>query len=54
MFRMDRITRAEQTPALPRGPRRPIEPEIPGQLIARPETALQPEKILAMSAETPT
>ncbi|MCG8154054.1 WYL domain-containing protein [Pimelobacter simplex] len=54
VFRMDRITRAERTPALPRGPRRPIEPEIPGQLIARPETALRPEKILAMSAETPT
>ncbi|KAB2809460.1 YafY family transcriptional regulator [Pimelobacter simplex] len=54
VFRMDRVTRAERTPALPRGPRRPIEPEIPGQLMARPETALRPEKILAMSAETPT
>lgn len=54
VFRMDRITRAEPIAALPRGPRRPIEPEIPGQVIARPEAALGTEKILAMAAETPT
>jgi len=54
VFRMDRISRAERIAALPRGPRRPIEPEIPGQLIARPEAALRPEEILAMATETPT
>jgi len=50
VFRMDRVTRAERTPSLPR-PRRPVaEPVVDGHETKLPESALRPED----PCQTPT
>jgi len=49
VFRMDRITRAERTPSLPR-PRRIVEePIVDGHQTNLPESALRPEDLLPNS-----
>jgi predicted DNA-binding transcriptional regulator YafY len=54
VFRMDRITSAGRTPALPRGPRRPRDPALVGALGPVPASALRPEEMLGTPSGTPT
>ncbi|WP_426566231.1 helix-turn-helix transcriptional regulator [Angustibacter sp. McL0619] len=46
VFRMDRITRAERTPSLPRPPRMVAEPIVDGHQTKLPASALHPEDLL--------
>ena len=46
VFRMDRITRAERTPSLPRPQRVVAEPVVDGHETKLPESALRPEDLL--------
>jgi predicted DNA-binding transcriptional regulator YafY len=46
VFRMDRITRAERTPSLPRAPRVAAEPVVDGHETKLPASALRPEDLL--------
>lgn len=46
VFRMDRISRAERTPSLPRQPRVVPEPVVDGHETKLPATALRPEDLL--------
>ncbi|GAA4076668.1 helix-turn-helix transcriptional regulator [Nocardioides kongjuensis] len=54
VFRMDRITSAERTPALARGPRRPRDPALAEALGPLPASALRPEELLGIASGTPT
>ena len=49
VFRMDRITRAERTPSLPRPQRVVPEPTVDGHETKLPESALRPEDLLPNS-----
>ena len=49
VFRMDRITRAEPTPSLPRPQRVVPEPTVDGHETKLPESALRPEDLLPNS-----
>lgn len=49
VFRMDRISRAERTPALPRPPRVVTEPVVDGHDTKLPASALRPEDLLPNS-----
>jgi len=49
VFRMDRITRAERTPSLPRPRRVVAEPSVDGHETKLPESALRPEDLLPNS-----
>jgi len=46
VFRMDRISRAEPTPSLPRPQRVLPEPTVDGHETELPESALRPEDLL--------
>ena len=49
VFRMDRITRAEPTPSLPRPQRFVADPVVDGHETKLPESALRPEDLLPNS-----
>ncbi|MGH3383551.1 MAG: helix-turn-helix transcriptional regulator [Nocardioidaceae bacterium] len=49
VFRLDRITRAERTPSLPRPRRVVAEPIVDGHETKLPESALRPEDLLPNS-----
>ena len=49
VFRMDRVTRAERTPSLPRPRRVDAEPSVAGHVTKLPESALRPEDLLPNS-----
>jgi predicted DNA-binding transcriptional regulator YafY len=49
VFRMDRITRAERTPSMPRPHRLVVEPVVDGHETKLPELALRPEGLLPNS-----
>jgi len=47
VFRMDRVTRAERTPSLPRPQRIVMEPVVDGHETKLPESALRPDELPA-------